>query len=1019
MLNLYKAIFEDAGIGCWIWDLPDNSIYISPTLMNMLGYSEAELPQSLKEWKEVIHDIIFAEDYEAVLLQLREHVAVTSTNSFSQQIRFHHKNGGIIYTICTGRTIIWNEQGMPLRMAGSCRDITQQVESEQELLRTEDLLYKTNQAALVGGWEIDIKLKNVRWTKVTREIHEVDNDFEPTFETALSFFKEEDQERLRELVSTAISTGAPYDLELQLVTAKGNIRWIRIIGHTDCFMGKCVRIYGVFQDITGSKHAEERLNVVFEHSTDAHFLLSNGGIIDCNKAAMKMLGCKSKAEVLTFHPAAFSPEYQPDGRASMEKGLEQERIAFETGFNRFEWIHQTVTGEEFPVEVTLNPVMIENAPVLLVVWHDISERLRSETKLRRSELLLNETQQLTHSGSWEQDMITGKNYWSTEAFHIFGLPVTEEGPPADVFDKMIHPDDREAYREAVSKALFEGEKSSLDLRIILTTGEIKHIHAIEQPYFDKRGQLTKLHGSILDITGRKAAEEMIRQKEELLRTFIEYTPAAIAMLDKNMNYIAASNVWVSSYKLTDTQIVGKSHYDIFPEITDVWKEYHMRCMEGEVLSNEEDSFERKDGRKDWIKWEIRPWYEKEDEIGGIVMFTEVITEQKDAKEALIRAKEQAEQAAIAKSQFLSTMSHEIRTPMNAVIGYTHLLMQNPRQDQVNRLKTLKFSAENLLVLINDILDFNKIEAGMIEFEDVDFSVKELVSNIKEAMMQKVREKNIQLRLLIDEGLPDAVIGDPVRLGQIITNLVSNAIKFTSEGKVVISAIQSYQDSEKTGIQFDVMDTGIGIPEDKHQYIFERFTQASSDTTRKYGGTGLGLTITRRLLELQGSSITLKSKPGEGSVFSFELFFRNSSRKLQKSEIVTGFKESLKGIRMLIAEDNLINVLLAQEFLSQWDVECDVAENGLLALELIQTNDYDLVLMDLQMPEMDGYETTKRVRELNDDKYKQLPIIALTASAMLNIKDKAFMVGMNDYISKPFNPDELYMKIKHYWNNQML
>jgi CheY-like chemotaxis protein len=282
------------------------------------------------------------------------------------------------------------------------------------------------------------------------------------------------------------------------------------------------------------------------------------------------------------------------------------------------------------------------------------------------------------------------------------------------------------------------------------------------------------------------------------------------------------------------------------------------------------------------------------------------------------------------------------------------------------------------------------------------------------MVQKAREKDIQLKLLVDDELPDVLIGDPVRLGQIITNLVSNAVKFTDKGKVVITASLINRDDKKTVIGFEVKDTGIGIPEDKQQYIFESFTQASSNTTRRFGGTGLGLAITRRLLELQGSSIELKSKVGEGSVFSFELTFQNSWSKLEKPGIITSLsKESLSGTRLLIAEDNQTNVLLAQQFFKQWDVECDVAENGIIALQLVQTNDYDLVLMDLQMPEMDGYDTTRKIRELADTKYKQLPVIALTASAMLNIQDRAFLVGMNAYISKPFNPDELYLKIKQF------
>lgn len=641
------------------------------------------------------------------------------------------------------------------------------------------------------------------------------------------------------------------------------------------------------KNILGEALVAEHLKVIFQYSTDAHLLLGKAGIIDCNYAAVQMLGAANREVMLGIHPATFSPEFQPDGQRSKEKAVEMDRLAYEKGLHRFEWLLRRPDGTEFMAEVTLSPVRLNQDEVLLAVWHDITEQKRAEYNLRRSELMLNETQQMTHSGSWEQDLVTGKNYWSREAFNIFGLTPTEGGPNTMEFDSMIHPEDRPLYINAIKDALNEGKTSNIDVRIVLKDGTIKHIHAIGKPYYNEYGKITKLHGAIMDIT----------------------------------------------------------------------------------------------------EW-------------------------KDAKEALIKAKVQAEQAAIAKSQFLSTMSHEIRTPMNAVIGFTHLLMQNPREDQKEYLNTLKFSAENLLVLINDILDFNKIEAGKIEFEEVDFSVRELISNIKHAIIQKADEKGIHFKLLIDDDVPDMVIGDPVRLGQILTNLISNSIKFTDKGKVTISTTLIAAKDDKVTINFEIKDTGIGIPKDKQETIFESFTQASSDTTRKYGGTGLGLTITRRLLQLQGSDIVLKSREGEGSVFSFDLTFKSSTKTLHRSKTRHRmFKESLKGLRILIAEDNQINVLLAKEFLRQWEVECDVAENGIIALQLIKTNHYDLVLMDLQMPEMDGYETTMQIRQM--EQYKDLPVIALTASAMMNIQDRAFVVGMNDYISKPFNPDELYGKIKQH------
>jgi signal transduction histidine kinase/ActR/RegA family two-component response regulator len=395
-----------------------------------------------------------------------------------------------------------------------------------------------------------------------------------------------------------------------------------------------------------------------------------------------------------------------------------------------------------------------------------------------------------------------------------------------------------------------------------------------------------------------------------------------------------------------------------------------------------------------------------------------IAQAKQLELDLIQARDAAENAAMAKSQFLSVMSHEIRTPMNAVIGFTHLLIQqDPKPEQVEFLKFLKFSAENLLILINDILDFSKIESGKVEFENVDFSIKDLISNIRLASLQKANEKNIQLKLMMDHDLPNAVIGDPVRLGQILTNLISNAVKFTSVGKVTVSASLARKTAKHSTIDFEIADTGIGIPPEKIDNIFESFTQASSDTTRKYGGTGLGLTITKRLLELLGSEINVTSQPGKGSVFYFSLTFENSDKKLKDELIPENFQElkELHGVKILIAEDNQINVILAKQFMKNWGVECDIAENGERALMLVKTNDYDMVLMDLQMPEMDGYRTTEEIRKLPEEKYQSLPIIALTASAMLDIKDRAFTVGMNDYISKPFNPNELHRKIEYYAN----
>lgn len=378
---------------------------------------------------------------------------------------------------------------------------------------------------------------------------------------------------------------------------------------------------------------------------------------------------------------------------------------------------------------------------------------------------------------------------------------------------------------------------------------------------------------------------------------------------------------------------------------------------------------------------------------------------------IMRAKEEAEQKAEIKAKFLSTMSHEIRTPMNAVIGLSNILLQeNPRADQKEDLETLKFSADLLLSLINDILDYSKIDAGKIEIEKIPFDLKALVNNIRKTLVQNAKVKGLDLQLSYDSKLPINVVGDPVRLSQILTNLIGNAIKFTSKGSVHIELDLIKKSYQATSIQIGVRDTGIGIPKEKFDTIFQSFSQADTTTTRKYGGTGLGLSITRKLLELQDSKIQLESEVNKGSRFFFDLDFDIApSIKTQNNKAVETAAPTIEhfdGARVLLVEDNKINIIVAQKFLKKWGLEVDIAENGQIALDKVQQTDYELVLMDLDMPVMDGYEATRQIRALKDQRYKDLPIIALSASAVMDFRQRAMEVGMVEYVTKPFKPAEL-------------
>lgn len=366
-----------------------------------------------------------------------------------------------------------------------------------------------------------------------------------------------------------------------------------------------------------------------------------------------------------------------------------------------------------------------------------------------------------------------------------------------------------------------------------------------------------------------------------------------------------------------------------------------------------------------------------------------------------------------KTDFLSTMSHELRTPLNSVIGMTNILLNdNPNKQQIENLNVLKFSAENLLSLINNILDFNKIDSGNIEMEKLPFNIAGLLNNIGSILDVKAKEKNLDLFIYIDENIRSQnIIGDPTRLSQIIFNIAGNAIKFTEHGSININAKTVRTTKSSIAIRFEIKDTGIGISEEKQKLIFEPFKQASRNVTRKYGGTGLGLPIAKHLIELSKSQIEVKSKLKEGTTFSFEITYPITELPIHETlKIAPEVKnKSIENLRILLAEDNEMNVLFMKKLLSNWNIKLRVVENGQKAIEAVIEQDFDVILMDIHMPVMDGYKAAQMIRNMEEPKKASTHIIALTASTsseIENIKEK----GIDDYLSKPFSIDSLKEKL---------
>lgn len=400
-------------------------------------------------------------------------------------------------------------------------------------------------------------------------------------------------------------------------------------------------------------------------------------------------------------------------------------------------------------------------------------------------------------------------------------------------------------------------------------------------------------------------------------------------------------------------------------------------------------------------------------------------ELKETIEELELAKNEVERASKSKTQFLSALSHELRTPLNAVIGLSKMLFKNnPRPDQIDDLETLQFSADSLLSLINDLLDFSKMKTGKVRLEEVEFDIEELLNKMIKSFENRANEKGLKLHCELDNLSTTNLVGDPNRLIQVMNNLIANAVKFTDEGEVVVQCFETTPDENDLRLKFEVRDTGVGIPKDKQDAIFEAFDQVHLDSGRRYGGTGLGLTITQKLVELMGGEINVESELGKGSVFSFTLPFKNSSKNehIDKSEIEIPKQKSLtehkskeislpKGFKVLLVDDNDLNVRVLSKMLKNQGIQHEIVMDGSSACQLIQNKQYSLVLMDLQMPIMNGYEAAREIRSMNDEYFKEIPIIALTASSVLEVEDDIKEVGMNDCISKPVESEELFQKMQ--------
>ena len=519
--------------------------------------------------------------------------------------------------------------------------------------------------------------------------------------------------------------------------------------------------------------------------------------------------------------------------------------------------------------------------------------------------------------------------------------------------------------------------------------QIKSLTTIQKSILNSTEQSiisTNLEGTI--IAFNKAAEKMLGySSEELIN---QTSPAIFHDLNEVVEYAE-----ILSLEYETTIIPG---FEVF---------IHKAVKNG--FDKREWTYIDKNGLKFPIELTTSPILDFENKIIGYTGVASDIRMRKEYEEQLIKSKEIAENLAKAKDEFMSSMSHEIRTPLNGILGFTNLLLTDKKlnTEQRQQIETIKISGDILLVIINDILDIAKIESGKLSIEQAPVNLRALTENIVNTFNVKIDEKKIKLKTIIDNSIPEFVLTDSVRISQILLNFISNAVKFTPENGIIsVEATQVFEDDDISKVKFSITDSGIGIPEDKIDSIFDAFVQTSDDTARKYGGTGLGLTIVKKITELLEGEIYVESELGKSAKFTVILSLKKINSINNKENIVF----SIKDLKILLVEDNAINQLLAQTVLAQFETIVTTAENGLIALDYYRENDFDIILMDLMMPELDGYQTTIEIRSLDDQVKKDIPIIALTADVTNSVITKCKEAGMNDYISKPFDGNELKNKI---------
>jgi PAS domain S-box-containing protein len=775
--------------------------------------------------------------------------------------------------------------------------------------------------------------------------------------------------------------------------------------------GKLMGVAAILRDISERKRAAEAralLAAVVENSEEGILAVSlDKKVLSWNRGAEAIYGYAAE-EIIGKSVAStiIPPERMGEYDRFFARVLAGETLV------RFESERRRKDGRRFEVALAYGPIKDRKGEVIGVsaIARDITQAKATQQALSEANenfrALINNIPDVI----WMLDSNNQVKFLSGNAEKLFGYSIAEcYARGVALLFESIHPDEAEQVSRMFQSFFVEGAPFDLEFRIRRKDGEWRWVHNRAIQTFEKDG-LRYASGLVTDITQRKAAEESLRESEQRYRLLFERNLAGVFRCSQVGSFLDCNDAGAKILGYDSRQdLIGRPAMDVFFDPADKTAADQRMAQHG-TASNQELSLRRKDGSSVWIMANTTMVPGATGiEIEGTFLD---ITLLKQAEEQMRMAKEAAESSNRAKSEFLANMSHEIRTPMNGVIGMIDLALDTDlTPEQRDYLTTVKSSAGALLEIINDILDFSKIEARKLELERVPFSVKEVVrATVKEFSVQ-ARNKQLSLQCDFSADLPDMAIGDPGRLRQILMNLVGNALKFTDQGEIMVRVMRLPDDA----LQFSVSDTGIGISAEKQKSIFEAFVQADTSSTRHYGGTGLGLAIVSQLVALMQGRIWLESKPGEGSRFYFTARFGLAAAAPAKDETQPREERSAvtpsRKLHILVADDNLVNLRLARSLLAKQGHSAVAVGSGREALAALEQQSFDLVLMDVQMPDMDGFEATKAIRAQEQISHKHLPIVAMTAHAMSGDRERCLAAGMDSYVTKPVDAAKLFTAIE--------